>query len=116
MVAWEIFDFKGKTVTPKMTIRRGGQIGLNGAAVTKYELGKYQYVILKIDREEQKIGIKFTNNIEEKGVKSFRVVQGGVSIAAKNFIEHYELNKIKEKRLKCEWNENEEMIIAEYSK
>jgi hypothetical protein len=116
MTKWETFEFGGKTVTPKLTIRKGWQIGLNSAAVERFNLNKYNFVVLMINKDDQKIGLKFTNNQNEKGVKKLRIVQGGVSLPAKGFIEYYDLYKIKEKKMLCEWHENEEMIIAKYSK
>lgn len=114
MSRWEVFDFGGRSAIPKMSIRRGGQIGLNAMAVQKFKLEKYKYVILMINKSEKKIGIKFTNDENEKGAKKFSIIQGGGTIPAKKFIEYYELNKVKERILKCEWDKENGMIIAEY--
>jgi len=116
MTKWETFEFGGKTITPKLTIRKGWQLGLNSAAVERFNLEKYKYVVLKINKGEQKIGLKFTNDEKIKGVKKLRIIQGGVSLPAKGFIEYYDLYKVKEKRMLCEWDESEEMIIAKYLK
>ena len=116
MEKWETFDFSGKTATPKLSIRKGGQIGLNSAAVDRYKLNRYKFVVLKINKEDEKMGLRFTNDENEKGVRKLNIVQGGISLSAKNFIEYYGINKIKESKLDCEWDEKEEMIIAKYSK
>jgi hypothetical protein len=115
MSNWETFTFKGKSAIPKITIRKGGQIGLNSYAVEKYNLNNYQYVILRINKAEKKIGIKPTNDDTLKGVHKLKIIQGGGTIAAKNFIGYYELNDILGKKIECEWDDAEEMIVAVYS-
>ena len=116
MGKWEIFELGGRTVIPKMSIRKGGQIGLNSAAVKKFELEKYKYVVLKINEDEQKVGLQFTSDEKEKGAKIFKIVQGGISLPAKSFIEYYHLEKIKERRMHCDWIKSEAMVVAKYSK
>ena len=116
MTGWETFTFEGKTAIPKLTIRKGGQIGLNSMAVKKFKLDKFKFIILQINKEETKIGIKPTNNENEEGARKFKIIQGGATIHAKNFIEYYELNKIKERRMICDWDEENKMIFVKYSK
>jgi hypothetical protein len=116
MSSWEVYKFEGRTATPKLTIRKGGQIGLNSAAVRKYKLDKYGYAVLLINQEEGKIGVLPTNDEGMEGRRSIKIVQGGASIPSKSFIEYYELDKVKENRMKCEWDDEHEMIVAEYKK
>ena len=116
MGKWETFVVEGKTVVPKLTIRKGGQIGLNMAAVQRFSLKKYKYVIFRINQDEQKLGLKFSNDEKERGIRKVRIVQGGISLAAKSFVLSYSLDQIKEKRLICEWDQAEEMVIAKYTK
>ena len=116
MGKWETFELGGRTVIPKLSIRKGWQIGLNSATVSRFGLDKYKFVVFKINEDEQKIGVKFTSDEKEKGAKPFKVVQGGISLPAKSFIDFYDLYKIKEKRMHCEWNKTEEMIVANYTK
>lgn len=114
MSSWEVYKFEGRTVTPKLTIRKGGQIGLNSAAVRKFKLDKYGYVVLLINKEEGKIGVLPTNDESTEGRRRIKIVQGGASIPARSFIEYYELGKVKENRIKCEWDSENKMIVAEY--
>jgi len=114
MSSWELFKFEGRTAIPKLSIRKGGQIGLNAAAVRKFNLNKYKYVLLFINREEGKIGIAPTNDENLDGKRSLKIVQGGASIPARKFVEYYELTKVQEKRIKCEWDKEKNMIVAEY--
>ena len=116
MSTWEVYKFEGRTATPKLTIRKGGQIGLNSAAVRKFKLDKYSYAVLLINQEEGKIGVLPTNDEGMEGRRSIKIVQGGASIPSKSFIEYYELDKVKENRIKCEWDNEREMIVAEYKK
>ena len=116
MSKWEVFKFEGKTAIPKLSIRDNGQIGINSAGVRRYQLEKYDYVVLMINTSENKIGVKFTNDENLEGARKFKIIQGGATISAKNFVEYYGLNQISEKRIKCEWDSGNEMIIAKYVK
>ena len=114
-MSWGRFTLSGRSIKPKVTIRKGGQIGLNNPVITNYELNKYKYVVLFIDNETKKIGIKPVNDEKEEGIRKLRISKYGVSIPAKNFIEHYKLDQIKKRQLDCSWDKKEAMIVAKYS-
>jgi len=114
-MVWERFTLTGRNIKPKATIRKGGQIGLNNAVINKYKLDKFKYVVLFIDKEQKKIGIKPTNDEQEEGVRKLRLSKYGASIPAKNFIELYRLEQIKKRKLNCIWDRKDNMLVAEFS-
>jgi hypothetical protein len=116
MSGWKIFDFDGKTVVPKVTIRKGGQIGLNSAAVRKFKLNEYGFAQLLINVTEQMVGIKPMKDGSGKGAHKMKIIQGGGTISSKNFVTGYGLLDIKKNKLECEWDEENKMIIAKYEK
>jgi len=113
-MAFKRFTHTGKSIAPRITIRRGGQIGISDSAVKRYGLDKYQYAILFMDEEAHRIGIQFTTNPKEEGAKQFRVHKnnGGGTLSAKLFAQQYNLIDLKEKRLLCNFDEKEKMLIA----
>ncbi len=114
-MAWEKFTLSGRSIKPQVTIRTGGQIGLNNPVVTKYELNKFKYVVFFIDREEKKIGIKPTNDENEEGLCRLRISEYGASISARSFVEQYKLEEIKKRQLDCDWDKKDGMIVAKYT-
>jgi hypothetical protein len=108
------FTFKGKSATPRISIRKGGQIGLNMASISKFNLKKFSHAVLYIDEEEKVIGIEPVIRKDIDGAHRLRISDMGGTISAKNFIVTYELNKKIEKSLICEWDEELKMMLAKY--
>jgi len=115
MSEWIRFTLSGRSIKPKVAIRKGGQIGLNNSVVNENELNKYKYVVLFIKKDEKLIGIRFTNDDKEEGVRKIRFSKYGATIPAKKFIEMYKLETIKKRQLDCSWDKKETMVIAKYS-
>ncbi len=113
-MAWEKFTLSGRSIKPKVTIRKGGQLGLNNAVISQYGLNKFRYVILFIDKEAKKLGLKPTNDNKEDGLRKLRITKYGASIPAKNFIELYKLDQIKKRQLECIWDKKDNMIVCNY--
>ncbi len=116
MGEWKKFISEGRGVAPKIGIRKGGQIGLNISALKKFKLDNYKYVVFFINEDDMKIGIKPINSEMEEGACKLRISKSGVSVSAKNFINTYNLENIKKTNLICEWDNENEMIIAKYNK
>ena len=112
-MGFEKFTSSGKTFKPKVSIRKYGQIGFNNGAVKKFDLDKYEYVILFYDRENRRIGIKLTNNSSEDGAMKLQKRPLNVAISAKSFLEYYEIPYLKTSRYNPQWDENEKMIIID---
>lgn len=115
-MAFKRFTYLGKSIAPRITIRRGGQIGISDSAVKRYGLEKYQYAVLYMDEEAQRIGIQFTLDPKEEGAKQFKVHKnnGGGTLSAKGFVLQYNLMDLKQKRLLCTFDEKDQMLIAEF--
>lgn len=83
---------------PKASIWGKGQIGFNQGAVGKYELEKFDYVVLFYDKEIKKIGVKFTNEKEEGIIKIVKRPGSGMSFSAKAFLDFYDIDYLKNKK------------------
>ena len=112
-MGFERFTLGGKTFKPKVSIRRNGQIGFNNGARKRFELDNYKYVILFYDKENEKIGIKLTNESNENGIMILQKRPLNVAVSAKSFLEFYELPYLKTSRYNPQWDENEKMLIID---
>ena len=76
------------------SVRKGGKIGLNQGTTKRYNLSDYQFVLLFYDKEDQKIGIDFTNDPNEAGAIKLKLNQSetAVSISAKAFFDFYQID------------------------
>jgi hypothetical protein len=89
---FEKFTQTGQRFNPKISIWEGGQIGFNQGAITRYNLENYKFAILFFDRENKRIGIKFTNNEKEEGIIKFNQRKTGGVISGKAFLDYYDIN------------------------
>lgn len=83
---------RGRIGTPKISIWERGQLGFNQAAALKYDIASYKYAILYFDPDEQKIGIRLTNDGDEEGaIKLFIRKGSGASFSAVSFLRTYDI-------------------------
>jgi hypothetical protein len=110
---FEKFTLGGKTFSPRVAIRRSGQIGFNNGARLRFNLDSYTYVVLYYDAEDKKIGIELTTNENETGAIRLQKRQLNVSISAKSFFEYYKISYEKKQIFSPKWDESRKMIILE---
>lgn len=111
-MAFERFTQTGQRFKPKISIwGKGGQIGFNQGAINRYNLGSYQYAILFFDRENNKIGIKFTNDNKEEGVIKFKIRATGGVIAGKAFMDCYGIDYSKTKNFDMIFDEENGLYV-----
>ena len=107
-MAVEFFTKEGKGFSPKASIRKPGQIGLNQGSVERYKFINGEYVLLGYDREKKMVAIRRLNEAE-KGAKKVNVKGNNGAISAKSFLDYFgipydkkgsfELKEDKEKQL-----------------
>ena len=83
---------RSRGLIPKVSIWSRGQIGFNKSAVAKFEIDKFDYLVLFYDKDSKRIGIKLTNDQEEGAIKIIRkLASGGALVSAKSFLFHYDI-------------------------
>jgi len=87
-MAINYFTEEGRSYTPKASIRKQGQIGLNQGTITRYNIRDGQFVLLGYDKDEELIAIRFVDD-KQKGAKKVTVRNGNASIGAKNFLDYF---------------------------
>ncbi|MDD5584815.1 MAG: hypothetical protein PHV55_07155 [Candidatus Omnitrophica bacterium] len=111
-MSFEEFTLKRRPVrdTPMISILKQGTIGINSVAYDQY-FRKYKYVIFLFDRQNNKIGIKLTNDAGSN-TYNIRVSRGGrlANISALAFLKYYEIPHVESKAYTCDLNAKENMV------
>jgi hypothetical protein len=111
-MAFEKFTEKARSFRPKLSIRSNSTIGLNAPAVLKFKLRDMKCVTLYYDRDEKKIGLKPTVDVEEEGSHPLNMSKTGAWISARRFLDYFGLTTAETKRYDIGWDEKEKMIVA----
>lgn len=96
-MAWQEFNFKGRSALPKVSVSKLGVFGFNNAAKERFSLENAKSVKLFIDKEAHKIGFAFFTT-EEANAKKLRA---GALISGKKFLQYHQLEGLKGKRFEC---------------
>jgi len=103
---------RGRGYTPKASIWGKGQIGFNKGATERYNLDNFEYAVLFYDKENQKIGVRFTNKKEDGIVKIVKRTGSGLSLSAKAFLDFYNIDYSKKTKYNLIYdNENDLYIL-----
>ena len=104
-MAFERFTKTGsRGYTPKASIWTRGQIGFNQGAVERYNLKEFEYAILFFDKEEGRIGVKFTNDPTEEGTNKIIKGKSSIFISTKAFLDYYNIAHAKTIKYDFEYN------------
>lgn len=110
-MAFERFTKTGRGYTPKVSIWTRGQIGFNQGAVEKYNLKDFNFVVLFYDRDERKIGVRFTNDSSEDGANKIIKGKTGIFVSAKAFLDYYDITHVKTKRYDIAYDSENDLYI-----
>lgn len=114
-MAFEKFTKTGGRIgTPKASIWKRGQIGLNKGAIHQFQLDSYNFVILFYDKDAKKIGIKFTNNDTDTGAtKIVKRKDSGISFSSLAFLNYYGIDYSETTKYDLEYdNENDLYVFS----
>ena len=114
-MAFEKFTKTGGRIgTPKASIWSRGQIGLNRGAIERFDLSKYKYVMLFFERDENKVGIKFTSDAKESDImKVVHRKNGGLSFSGTAFLHYYGIDYSKTKKYDLEYDKVNDLYVFE---
>ena len=89
----EKFTETGKSFVPKISVRKGGQIGFSHGAIKKFGLASKDFVVLYMSKDHSnvraKIALRFTNNQEEEGAIKLVKRTGNYFVSGKSFFDRY---------------------------
>ena len=89
-MALEFFRKAGRGFIPKASLRKGGQIGFNYAAIRKFNLVDGESVLLGYDRACKMVAIQRIDEPEE-GTKKITIREKSGAISAKGFFDYFEI-------------------------
>jgi hypothetical protein len=116
---FERFTFSGGRFSPKASIRANGVLGLSQGLMHRAGIADDRwFAILHYDRTAKVIGIQPTRDEKEQGATRIiyreseepKNVTG--SIAAKAFLNYFQIRYEKTKSYDAEWREAEKLIIV----
>lgn len=114
-MSFELFTGKkSRYGSPKITINKAGQIGINPACLNMY-FSKKKYVMVYLDKDNNKIGFKPADDDKNNAFKLTHTNSGNsASISGQSFLKfiHYDY-KVNTKSFEPQWNEKEEILIIE---
>lgn len=107
------YEKSGSIDNPSLSIRKGGRVGLNKGA--RDILGDKNYIVLYIDRDERKIGVKPVALNSVPGARFVRRPDRDAFFLALDFLEEFELTGLIGKKLLCRWDKEALMLVASYA-
>ena len=102
---------RGRANTPKVTIRKAGQIGFNSGAIGKYNLDVYKYAMLFISDDKKRVAVKFTNNEKESGILAIQKRPGSFAFSAIPFMRLHDISYDKTRNFDFTWIEKDKVAI-----
>lgn len=111
MEGFKKYIHKGRSYTPKVGIRKNGQIQFNSGAVQKYSLDVYKYAMLFISNDNKRVAIRFTNNEKESGLFPIQKRAGSFCFSARTFLGLYEINRDETENFNFLWIERDKTAI-----
>jgi hypothetical protein len=108
---FEIFTKQGTTFKPKISIRKRGQLGVNSGAINKFGLGKYNYAIMYISKDRDRIAIRFTNDQNAEGAVKIMKRPGNFAFSGKAFFDCYDIDTESTRSYDAEWIASENAAV-----
>ena len=111
MDGFKKYIHKGRSYTPKVTIRKNGVLAFNSGAVHKYDLDVYKYAILYISDDKNRIAVKFTNSEKDSGILQIQTRPGNFQISARTFFGLYDIDWSENHNYDFIWNISDKTAI-----
>lgn len=112
-MVFEKFTSSGLSYKPKVSIRSSGQIGFNYAAIKKFRISDHTYVVAYCDRENKRIGFRFTNDENEEGIYRLQNREKSSSFSGKSFLDYYEIQYSKTQRYDAGWDDKDSILVID---
>jgi hypothetical protein len=103
LVGFRRFVGKGRSYTPRLIVRKNGQLCFNAGAVNKYELNLYEYVVIYVSENKKRAAVKFTNNEKESGLINIQKRPGNFAFSAIPFLQLYNIDYSKTRDIEFIW-------------
>jgi len=112
----ERFEGTSRTYSPKASIWKRGQIGLNNDVLKKFKIKKDKknwYVICFYSRERHLIGFQFTQDSSKKGIIKISFRPGGATLSVKSFLDYYSIDRSENRRYDITYEKKLKMYVID---
>ena len=82
-------------------------------AVNAFGLDKHNFVVFYYDRDEGKIGFRFTNDEAEEGANKLKFRRTGASASAKAFLDYYGINYEKTTKYDISFDKENDLLVLD---
>lgn len=110
---FEKFTQQGRSFKPKISIRKRGQIGFNNGSINKFNLKEFDFVVLYMNKVENKIALKFTNNPKEEGVIKLVKRKNNYFVSGKSFLDFYSITYDETISMDAVWEDRAQVAIVQ---
>ena len=112
---FEKFTQHGRGFKPKISIRKRGQIGFNNGAIKRFQIDKYEYVVLYYNKDTNKMAFNFTNSENDDGAIKIIKKKNNYFISGKSFFDYYDIPYGESQSFDVEWNPENLLAIIDIS-
>jgi hypothetical protein len=110
-MGFERFTAPVRSAKLTVSIWSKGQIGFSKFITAKCELEKFPYVIFFYNKEERKIGFRFTSDENEAGARKLNIRKTGAVVGATAFLDYYEIDHQGSKKFLATFDAAEKMLV-----
>ena len=111
MDGFKKYIHKGRSYTPKVTVRKNGVLAFNSGAVHKYDLDLFKFAILYISDDRNRVAVKFTNSEKESGILQIQSRPGNFQISARTFFGLNDIDWSENRNYEFKWNPADKTAI-----
>lgn len=105
------YIYHGRAGVPKVCIRKNGQVAFNSAAIQKYDLDCFKYIVFYISDRKDRVAIQFTNNEKTAGIIKIQKRKGNFAFSARNFLSVYDIPWSTTENFDFIWNDSGKVAI-----
>ena len=105
---------KSRGYRPKVSIWSRGQIGFNQGFISRYNVEDYKFIVLFYDKEDKKIGFRFTKEDEEGCIK-FSIKKTGMVVSARAFLDYYNIDYSETRKYDVSYDEGDDLYVINLS-
>ncbi len=110
---FEKFTQQGRSFKPKISIRKRGQIGFNNGSINKFNLKEYDFVVLYMNKIDNKIAFKFTSNGKEEGAIKLVKRKNNFFVSGKSFLDFYSIAYDETVSMDAMWDDRAQIAIVQ---
>jgi hypothetical protein len=102
---------RGRAGSPKISIRKNGQIAFNAGAIQRYDLQAFDFVMLYISESKDRVAVRLTCNEKESGLIKIQKRPGNFAFSCRTFLEINDIDWSKTVNLDFIWSDRDKTAI-----